>query len=330
MKEESQLIGLLKEKVENKLGRSLNGLEDYELLHDNINDATGDQVSSTMLMRLWDDSAEGGKPRLSTLNAVAHYVGFASWDDFVAHGEEGEQPAPLCRRRRHRRRLMNAAIGILSAVVIALCCYAIYRLNRQVDDLSQENAQLQQRLQKLKGGQLLVAGRNVYAKPQDYLRFFPLEDVPGSLSVQDVNVIHRIFKLKQEQDNWWYKKLKGMDQIIVWSPTYHHPIWHNDGDSTRLMPTIDEYIDRSQASNETEKSVLNQASNPKLNLPVRQLRITFMQGLSPQGFTFLGVYAQDAEKTTDEHAIWVRVASEVDLSNLKELQALRKKVYNLK
>lgn len=225
---------------------------------------------------------------------------------------------------------MNAAIGILSAVVIALCCYAIYRLNRQVDDLSQENAQLQQRLQKLKGGQLLVAGRNVYAKPQDYLRFFPLEDVPGSLSVQDVNVIHRIFKLKQEQDNWWYKKLKGMDQIIVWSPTYHHPIWHNDGDSTRLMPTIDEYIDRSQASNETEKSVLNQASNPKLNLPVRQLRITFMQGLSPQGFTFLGVYAQDAEKTTDEHAIWVRVASEVDLSNLKELQALRKKVYNLK
>ena len=51
-------------------------------------------------------------------------------------------------------------------------------------------------------------------------------------------------------------------------------------------------------------------------------RITFMKGLCGEGYTFLGVYTL-APDSSPRRLVWQRVADQIDLRNLEELESLR-------
>lgn len=83
-KDKEAAIAALKQAVQQKVGFNLNSPKDFALLAGSIEEATGQTVSPSTLMRLWDYVGSDVKPRISTLNALAAYVGSS---DFAAFCE---------------------------------------------------------------------------------------------------------------------------------------------------------------------------------------------------------------------------------------------------
>lgn len=122
----------------------------------------------------------------------------------------------------------------------------------------------------------------------------------------------------------WSKPLPHHSGIILWGPEYHHPEWHNDGNSDSLMPTITEYWSPHDALG-IDSSVIatRNADNYLRATTFNELRITFMKGLSDSTYIFLGIYRLAEEQSDDSHLVWQRIADDCDLSNLDYLEQLR-------
>ena len=54
----------------------------------------------------------------------------------------------------------------------------------------------------------------------------------------------------------------------------------------------------------------------------RELRITFMKGITGEGYTFLGIYSL-ASSSTPEQLVWQRVSEHLDMRRLDHLEHLR-------
>ena len=80
-KDKEDAIMALKRAAHDRLGHTLTAPKDFALLSGSIEETTGLKVSASTLMRLWDYVGSDVKPRISTLNAVAAYVGCS---DFAA------------------------------------------------------------------------------------------------------------------------------------------------------------------------------------------------------------------------------------------------------
>ena len=72
----------LKQAVQKKLGFSLNCPKDFALLTSSIKEQTGQAVSASTLMRMWEYVGSNISPRASTLSVLALYVGFKGFDEF--------------------------------------------------------------------------------------------------------------------------------------------------------------------------------------------------------------------------------------------------------
>lgn len=325
MLEDNRAILLLKEKVETRMGRKLETPRDYDYLHEQILAASNEYVSATTLKRMMGYINDGKRARTSTLDIVCRYAGYESWADFRAKetGEAvAEKPYSPYLPQKGRRWLWPAVIAVLVIALLGI----IFWLGHEVNTLSTSNNELTTEVQKLRGDRILIAGRDTFKTYQDYLRLFNIVDSQNVSLKRNVNSLNTIFKQKKEEDIWWYKELKGVPHVYVWSPQFHHPIWHNDGDSASLLPTIHEYIDSKQGDNEMEKSVIDMSVDSRLPAFKQELRITFMSNLGCDGYIFLGVYA--AQQKDSHHTTWRRVARELDLDDLSTLEQLRRKVYH--
>ena len=127
------------------------------------------------------------------------------------------------------------------------------------------------------------------------------------------------------EDYLWGQRLPHHPNISVWGPLYHHPEWHNDGDSARLLPTITEWWEPIDGSADSIFVATRNFDHYINYLHMNELRITFMRGLTPDGdsLTFLGVYRLDLERSNIHRLIWQRVADEIDLNRLDYLEELR-------
>ena len=122
-------------------------------------------------------------------------------------------------------------------------------------------------------------------------------------------------------------KATAFKHVYVWSPEYGHPVWHNEGDSLQLMPTITEYWTPMAGTAEYRSEEYVKLANEKLyyeRMEKDELRITFMRHLVPNFYVFLGVYRMDTEHSTCERFVWKRVCDTCDLGLLPQLQQLRK------
>lgn len=87
------LCDKLKLKVEQQLGHSVVVSSDFSNLSADILAKTKNYISTITLRRFWGNLA-GGKyntvPRLSTLDVISQYVGYANWDSFVKEEERAK------------------------------------------------------------------------------------------------------------------------------------------------------------------------------------------------------------------------------------------------
>ena len=70
--------------VEKEVGMKPTAPSQFKKIAEQIEERTKEHISYSTLMRLWG-AMKGVEPRRVTLDILAHFLGYMSYDDFVAH-----------------------------------------------------------------------------------------------------------------------------------------------------------------------------------------------------------------------------------------------------
>lgn len=82
-RQETEYYSRLKADVEKKFGSSLGKRGDFDQLSSVIYEATREMLSSTTLRRFWGyQSDQNTRCSRSTLNVLAHYIGYRDWNNY--------------------------------------------------------------------------------------------------------------------------------------------------------------------------------------------------------------------------------------------------------
>lgn len=84
-------IEKLKQSTESSLSRKIVSSSDFERLSDAVFKKTNVLISPTTLKRIWGYIKDGSSPRISTLSAIAAFLGYNDFHDFLkSHAEQDE------------------------------------------------------------------------------------------------------------------------------------------------------------------------------------------------------------------------------------------------
>lgn len=303
-------IERLKISAEQKVGRQMHTPKDFEYLRECIYEDCHEMVSLSTLRRLWGYDRYEGTPRISSLNPIARYVGFRDWDDFLLHQFDDEEqdsldksPFPIQEtiQKRPNRQTGIYMLGVLFALIVVVGGVLLWShrsLSEQTDAATVSE-------------KLAPSGKRVLRKGQDCFR-----------TIDDYLILFGI----EATDTAYFRPLPGNKEVYVWGPEYGHPIWHNEGDSTQLMPTITEYWTPLPGEQGFQNAEYVRLANEKLyyeRLEKDELRLTFMKNLVDGFYVFLGIYRMDREQSTIEKTVWKRVSDQCDLGHLDKIGLLR-------
>ncbi|MFY0592945.1 hypothetical protein [Roseivirga sp.] len=105
-------------RIEQKLNWASSDLwlnQDFELLSDKIFDETGIKLSVTTLKRVWGKVNYNSDPSISTLNALANFIGFENWSEL----KNKKKPSSAnIKATETSKRPRNKQLTILSLVVV--------------------------------------------------------------------------------------------------------------------------------------------------------------------------------------------------------------------
>ncbi|MCR5130052.1 MAG: hypothetical protein K6C10_01150 [Prevotella sp.] len=313
----NQAIEQLRIAVEQTFGMKLQSNKDFEDLSDSIFNKTHAKVSTTTLKRIWGYISENVSPRRYTLDQLSRYVGYADFETFCNSLEMDKEPesgnsnsgvgtgftprpqedSELQKNPKgfptslpFRGRLGRGfGVGILVVTALTL----LFFLLRPTTDNSADNNRV------LKKGQ-------VFASYNDFLPLFGINAT----------------------ESRHYQYVPGEEHIIVWSPQYHNPYYHNDGNPDSLMPTITEYLtlkvnvgENAEAMKEKMRQEHKKAYSTALEK--NDVRIVFMKDLVDTSFVFLGVYRFSILLSDSTKVVWVRATNECDLDNISFLSNYR-------
>ena len=139
MDDNQPLIEKCKLLVEQRLGwgSSANWQhQDFENLSDQVFEATGVVLSASTLKRIWGKVQYNSKPNLSTLDALARFIGFANWRTFTASAAVPPEPAdpvlPV------KRRSFPKMVFVLLLLAIAFLFIGFIFLYKPVKQLQYE------------------------------------------------------------------------------------------------------------------------------------------------------------------------------------------------
>lgn len=301
-----QNIQRLCEEVETIVGRRMHTPKDFDYLREHIFEECHEMVSISTLKRLWGYNRYEGTPRVSSLNPIAHYVGYRDWDDYLQHHSDGERQGSQNeslssipeKPKRHTGIYVLAALSLLIVVVGGLLLWNRESLAGQADVLSVIDS-------------FAPSGKRVLRKGQDCFR-----------TIDDYLILFGI----EATDTAYFRPLPGQEDVYVWGPEYLHPVWHNEGDTTQLLPTITEYWTPLPGEQGFQNAEYVRLANEKLyyeRLEKDELRLTFMKNLVDGFYVFLGIYRMDREHSTIEKTVWKRVSDQCDLGRLDKIELLR-------
>jgi len=291
---------LLRSAMENAVGRKMKTARDFDFLSEAIFEKLHQSISTSTLKRLWGYLPQYSSTRISTLDLFAQFVDYKDWETFChdtqsANGEgktpDGSDiPVPSEKPWHRHTSLLYATVVVLLAVGGIFTFRELSSASSSVD---------------AKTSAYILRRGQIFETSSDYLRLFGITS----------------------QENDWDQPLPHHEGIVIWGPIYHHPLWHNDGDRSSLMPTITEWWEPTDSIlDDKELERLMAEHNEHLFFTVmrtNELRITFMKNLTDTGYVFLGVYRTNLELSDSTHVVWERVANECDLSNLAYLEQLR-------
>ncbi|MCF3111204.1 hypothetical protein LL912_20615 [Niabella sp. CC-SYL272] len=97
--------------------------QDFENLGDRIFELTGVVLSASTLKRIWGKVQYNSKPNLSTLDALARFIGFSNWRTFTAAQDVSQNEIPLPQPKKRSAGkvviwLLLVAAGVLGFALI--------------------------------------------------------------------------------------------------------------------------------------------------------------------------------------------------------------------
>ena len=288
--QQEQALAKLRELIEGVIERKMKTPKDFEFLSECIFEKFHEKISPTTLKRLWGYLPETTTPRKSTLDILSMFVGYDNWKDFCKKNpieeekrkeERGENRDEKTQKKRLSPAILYTIIALLLIGIISGVTYHVF--SKSPDKSSTYT---------LKIG-------DSFSSPHEYLKLFG---------------IHAKEKL-------WGQILPHHPNISVWGPDYHNKEWHNEGDKSKMMPTITEYWkpEGADSARIVERNIDQFNHCSRLN----EIRVTFMKNLIDTNYVFLGVYRLSLELSDSSKVIWERVANECDLNNLDYLEELR-------
>lgn len=288
-------IERLKASAEQKVGRQMHTPKDFDYLRDCIYEECHEMVSLSTLKRLWGYDRYEGTPRVSSLNPIARYVGFRDWDDFLHDQSDSDG------QEKPNRRIGIYVLGVLLALIVVVG--GVLWWSHGTSSEQTDAAVVADNLAP-SGKRVLRKGQDCFRTIDDYLMLFGIEAT----------------------DTAYFRPLPGNKYVYVWGPEYGHPVWHNEGDSTQLMPTITEYWTPLPGEQSFQNAEYVRLANEKLyyeRLEKDELRLTFMKNIVDGFYVFLGIYRMDREQSTIEKTVWKRVSDQCDLGHLDKIELLR-------
>lgn len=284
-------IALLRQKIEEKVGRQMYTPKDFEHLSTCIFNELHESVSPSTLKRMWGYVSTSSMPRESTLDILSQFLGY---DDWQAYCDKASTPSPtreVPEAEKKPKSYRPYAIAAVATLVAAVALIFLFRSHWS--PLAATAGQLPDTTAIIKIGQR-------YDSPQQYLRLFGI----------------------MADKYLWGQQVPNHPNISVWGPRYHHPNWHNEGDSATMLPTITEWWEPQDPSDSTAAVIRN--SDRYLHYRrMDELRITFMKNLVDTDYVFLGVYRLSFSQSDTTRCVWQRVADEVDLHDIDKLEKLR-------
>jgi hypothetical protein len=286
--QQEQDLARLREEIESVVGRKMKTPKDFDFLAGQIFDKLHENVSSTTLKRIWGYLSEPSTPRLSTLDLLAQFIDYKDWDAFCSQEPQTSPSSPqeetASPSRRSRNPLYIALFALVAVVAISLIFFS--RSSKPETDPSDNK--------------YVISIGDYFNNPYEYLRLF---GVTGP------------------QPYIWDITMPHHPALKLWGPTYHHPYWHNDGDSAKMLPTIEEYYLNPEKP--IEVSIMRNIAQYWLYLRINEIRLAFVKNLVDTGYVFTGAYRMSLEHSDTTHILWERVADEVDLEHLEYLENLR-------
>ncbi len=308
-----QAIEQLRLAVERKAGRKMQTNKDFDCLSDSVYDQTHAKISTTTLKRIWGYLSEGVTPRRYTLDQLARFIGYDDFDAFSACLETAQTPesdnsnvgtgftprpqeGTTTEEASSNTPLSGAGVGLpwkkVGVGLLLLAAIALlFFLLRSTFGTSADNDRI------LKKGQ-------VFASYDDFLPLFGIDAT----------------------ESRHYQFVPDEEHIVVWSPEYHNPYYHNDGNPDSLMPTITEYYHPEDWPTDSA-SMAQLAEMHKQGfltaIKENQVRLCFMKNLVDSNFVFLGVYRISLTLSDTTKVVWARAHDECDLDNISFLNNYR-------
>ena len=288
-------LSKLREAIEAKIGKKPETNKDFEFLSNCIHDELHYRVSTTTLKRIWGYLSEEVVPRQYTLNQLARFVGYTDWlafctshggSEITTHPASPETTLPP-ESSNTKSRLSSKSLLILAALVAVAAVALLLLLPHSSTGTNIED-----------DPRILNKGQ-VFATYDDFLPLFGITAT----------------------ESRHYQFVPGQEDIVVWSPQYHNPIYHNDGNPDSLMPTITEYwtpvTEDGEDTEELKEMIRQRQREAYYNFIAKnQVRIVFMKDLIDTTFVFLGVYRTDLLLSDTTKIVWVRAADQCDLDNI--------------
>ena len=288
--QQKKALAKLRELIEAVVERKMKTPKDFEFLSECIFEKFHERISPTTLKRLWGYLSETTTPRKSTLDILSMFVGYDNWKDFCKKNpiEEEKRKEERGENRDEKTQKKRLSPAILYTIIALLLIGAISGVAYHIVSKSPD-----------KSSTYTLKIGDSFSSPHEYLKLFG---------------IHAKEKL-------WGQILPHHPNISVWGPDYHNKEWHNEGDKSKMMPTITEYWkpEGADSARIVERNIDQFNHCSRLN----EIRVTFMKNLIDTNYVFLGVYRLSLELSDSTKVIWERVANECDLNNLDYLEELR-------
>jgi len=303
MEAQEQTIKQLRRAVERTLGRKMQTNKDFDCLADSIYEKTHAKISTTTLKRIWGYLSEGVTPRRYTLDQLARFIDFADFDAFSASLENGNSPKPSPANADAASSPLPAGegqgvghspslrgrggVGLALFLFLFLLLFLFLRPSADTSD----NDRI------LKKGQ-------VFATYDDFLPLFGIDAT----------------------ESQHYQYVPDEEHIVVWSPEYHNPYYHNDGNPDSLMPTITEYYHPEDWPTDSASMAQLAAMHKQGFLTAikeNQVRLCFMKNLVDSNFVFLGAYRVSVTLSDTTKVVWARATDECNLDNISFLNNYR-------
>jgi hypothetical protein len=126
-----ELLKYCLQRIEQKLAWTSNDLwlnQDFELLSERIFEETGVKLSITTLKRVWGKVNYTSEPSISTLNALAKFIGYGNWSELKNGSKISKKPP-----KKHQRITLKPVLMIGSVVLVIGLMVGLSKRSKGID-----------------------------------------------------------------------------------------------------------------------------------------------------------------------------------------------------